>query len=238
MYEPRSARGGQPDEGADSLTVQSIFMPEAIYRYMLGASLRETPIQAKLRAETATLTEAHYQIAPEEGQLLAFLVEMIGARRTLDIGTFTGYSALTVALALPEDGRVVSLDINEQWTARARATWSEAGVAGKIDLRIGPALGSLDELLTDGGAESFDFAFIDADKENYDAYYERCLRLVRHGGVIVVDNTLWRGRVADPGDRKHKTEAIRAFNAARLDDERVALCMLPVGDGVTLLRRR
>lgn len=220
------------------MTVQSIFMPEAIYRYMLDASLRETAIQAKLRAETATMTEAHYQIAPEEGQLLAFLVEMIGARRTLDIGTFTGYSALTVALALPEDGRVVSLDINEQWTAQARAIWSEAKVAGKIDLRIGPALGSLDKLIAEGAGDSFDFAFIDADKENYDAYYERCLRLVRRGGLIVVDNTLWRGRVADPDDRKHKTEAIRAFNAARLNDGRVALCMLPVGDGVTLLRRR
>ncbi|TWA72545.1 putative O-methyltransferase YrrM [Azospirillum brasilense] len=220
------------------MTVQSIFMPEAIYRYMLDASLRETPIQASLRAETATMTEAHYQIAPEEGQLLAFLVEMIGARRTLDIGTFTGYSALTVALALPEDGRVVSLDINEQWTAQARAAWSRAEVAGKIDLRIGPALDSLDKLVTDGASDSFDFAFIDADKENYDAYYERCLRLVRRGGLIVVDNTLWRGRVADPSDRKHKTEAIRAFNAARLEDERVALCMLPVGDGVTLMRRR
>ncbi|AWJ82067.1 methyltransferase (plasmid) [Azospirillum sp. TSH58] len=220
------------------MTVQSIFMPEAIYRYMLDASLRETAIQAKLRAETARLTEAHYQIAPEEGQLLAFLVEMIGARRTLDIGTFTGYSALTVAQALPDDGRVISFDINEQWTSQARAIWSEAGVASRIDLRIGPALDSLDTLIADGGDESFDFAFIDADKENYDAYYERCLRLVRRGGLIVVDNTLWRGRVADPGDRKHKTEAIRAFNAARLDDERVALCMLPVGDGVTLLRRR
>ncbi|WP_247877348.1 class I SAM-dependent methyltransferase [Azospirillum brasilense] len=218
--------------------MQSIFMPETIYRYMLGASLRETPIQAALRAETAKMTEAHYQIAPEEGQLLAFLVEMIGARRTLDIGTFTGYSALTVALALPEDGRVVSLDINEQWTAQARAIWSEAKVADKIDLRIGPALDSLDNLLAGDGSDSFDFAFIDADKENYDAYYERCLRLVRRGGLIVVDNTLWRGRVADPDDRKHKTEAIRAFNAARLDDRRVALCMLPVGDGVTLLRRR
>ncbi|KAA0687605.1 class I SAM-dependent methyltransferase [Azospirillum brasilense] len=220
------------------MTVQSIFMPEAIYRYMLDVSLRETAIQAKLRAETATLTEAHYQIAPEEGQLLAFLVEMIGARRTLDIGTFTGYSALTVAQALPEDGRVVSLDINEQWTSQARAIWCEAGVAGKIDLRIGPALDSLDKLIAEGGNESFDFAFIDADKENYSAYYERCLRLLRRNGLIVVDNTLWRGRVADPGDRKHKTEAIRAFNKARLEDERVALCMLPVGDGVTLLRRR
>lgn len=213
-------------------------MPEAIYRYMLDVSLRETAIQAKLRAETATLTEAHYQIAPEEGQLLAFLVEMIGAHRTLDIGTFTGYSALTVAQALPEDGRVVSLDINEQWTSQARAIWCEAGVASKIDLRIGPALDSLDKLIAEGGDESFDFAFIDADKENYSAYYERCLRLLRRNGLIVVDNTLWRGRVADPGDRKHKTEAIRAFNKARLEDERVALCMLPVGDGVTLLRRR
>ncbi|ALJ38424.1 methyltransferase domain-containing protein [Azospirillum brasilense] len=220
------------------MTVQSIFMPEAIYRYMLDTSLRETAIQAKLRAETAKLTEAHYQIAPEEGQLLAFLVEMIGARRTLDIGTFTGYSALTVAQALPDEGRVVSLDINEQWTAKARAIWSEAGVAEKIELHIGPALDSLDKLLTDGGGESFDFAFIDADKESYDAYYERCLTLVRRGGLIVVDNTLWRGRVADPGDRKDKTEAIRAFNAARLRDERVGLCMLPIGDGVTLLRRR
>ncbi|MDQ2105274.1 class I SAM-dependent methyltransferase [Azospirillum sp. C340-1] len=218
--------------------MQSIFLPEAIHRYMLGVSLREAPVQAKLRAETATLAEAHYQIAPEEGQILAFLVETTGARRTLDIGTFTGYSALTVALSLPADGRVVSFDVNEQWTALARAAWAEAGVADRIDLRIGPALDGLDTLLADGGSEGFDFAFIDADKENYAAYYERCLRLVRRGGLIAVDNTLWRGRVADPEDRKEKTEAIRAFNAARLDDQRVALCMLPVGDGVTLLRRR
>lgn len=218
--------------------MQSIFMPEAVYRYMLDTSLRETPIQAKLRAQTARLSQAHYQIAPEEGQLLAFLVEMIGARRTLDIGTFTGYSALTVALALPDDGRVISLDVNEDWTAQARTAWVEAKVVDKIDLRIGPALDSLDALLASGDSDSFDFAFIDADKENYAAYYERCLRLVRRGGLIVVDNTLWRGRVADPDDRKGKTEAIRAFNAARLEDERVALCMLPVGDGVTLLRRR
>lgn len=220
------------------MTVQSIFLPESIHRYMLGNALRETPVQAKLRAETARLTEAHYQIAPEEGQLLAFLAETIGARRTLDIGTFTGYSALTVALSLPEDGRVISFDVSEQRTALARAAWVEAGVADKIDLRIGPALDSLDELHADGESDSFDFAFIDADKENYAAYYERCLRLVRRGGLIVVDNTLWRGRVADPNDRKEKTEAIRAFNAARLHDERVTLCMLPVGDGVTLLRRR
>lgn len=218
--------------------MQSIFMPEAVYRYMLDTSLRETPIQAKLRAQTARLSQAHYQIAPEEGQLLAFLVEMIGARRTLDIGTFTGYSALTVALALPDDGRVISLDVNEDWTAQARTAWVEAKVVDKIDLRIGPALDSLDALLASGENDSFDFAFIDADKENYAAYYERSLRLVRRGGLIVVDNTLWRGRVADPDDRKGKTEAIRAFNAARLEDERVALCMLPIGDGVTLLRRR
>ena len=220
------------------MTVQSMFMPEAIYRYMLDTSLRETPVQARLRAETAQLTEAHYQIAPEEGQLLAFLVETIGARRTLDIGTFTGYSALTVALSLPGGGKVVSFDISEGWTALARAAWAEAGVTDRIDLRIGPALDGLDDLIADGGSDSFDFAFIDADKENYAAYYERCLRLVRRGGLIVADNTFWRGRVADPCDRKEKTEAFRAFNAARLEDERVALCMLPVGDGVTLLRRR
>jgi len=219
------------------VTVRSIFVPEAIHDYMLGVSLRESPVQAALRAETAALPEAHYQIAPEEGQLLAFLIETIGARRTLDIGTFTGYSALTAALAMPQ-GRVVSLDVSEAFTAMARRAWAAAGVAERIDLRIGPALDSLDALLAAGEAEGFDFAFIDADKENYGAYLDRCLALVRRGGLIAVDNTLWRGRVVDPADRKPKTEAFRAFNAALHRDERVALCLLPVGDGVTLLRRR
>ena len=215
-----------------------MFVPERLYAYMVQVGCREPESLAALRAETAGLEQAHYQISPEEGQLLGFLLETIGARQALDIGTFTGYSALVAALAMGAEGRVVALDTSEDFTAIARRHWQAAGVADRIDLRLGPALESLDALLAGGSAGRYDFAFIDADKERYDAYYERVLTLLRPGGLAAVDNTLWRGRVADPDNRKAKTEAFRAFNTKLHGDPRVTLVMLPVGDGVTLVRKR
>ena len=215
-----------------------MFLPERLYAYMLQVGCREPEVLARLREETAQLAQAHYQISPEEGQLLGFLLEAIGARLAVDIGTFTGYSALVAALSMPEDGRIVALDTSEEFTAIARKHWQAAGVADRIDLRLGPALESLDRLIAEDGSGQYDFAFIDADKERYDAYYERVLTLLRPGGLAAVDNTLWRGRVIDPENHKAKTEAFRAFNAKLHGDERVTLVMLPVGDGVTLIRKR
>ena len=192
----------------------------------------------RLREETAALEMAQMQIGPEQGQFMALLVELMGARKTLEVGTFTGYSALAVALALPEVGRLVACDISEEWTAMGRRYWEEAGVAHKIDLRLAPALETLDELLTEGSAGTFDFAFIDADKEGYDAYYERSLELIRTGGLIAFDNTLWEGKVVDPTATDVDTEAIRAINTKLAGDERVTLSLLPVGDGLTLARKR
>jgi caffeoyl-CoA O-methyltransferase len=213
-------------------------LDEALYDYLLEASLREPEVLRALREETAGLENANMQISPEQGQLMALLVELIGARTTLEVGTFTGYSALAVALALPEGGRVVTCDISEDWTRTARRYWVEAGVSDKIDLRLGPAVDTLDGLLGDPGEGAFDFAFIDADKEGLAGYYERALRLVRTGGVIAVDNTLWHGKVADPSVDDADTEAIRRFNEKVRDDERVTLSLVPIGDGLTLTRKR
>lgn len=215
-----------------------MFLPEPIRRYILDHGMREPEILARLRSETARLPEASYQIAPEQGQLLAFLIELIGARRTLDIGTFTGYSALAAALALPPDGRVIACDVSEDWTAIARRYWAEAGVADRIDLRLGLALDTLDALVAAGEAGRFDFALIDAEKKNYPAYYERALRLVRPGGLIALDNTLWRGTVADDAAGDRKTELFRRLNRALHADQRVSLVLLPLGDGLTLVRKR
>jgi caffeoyl-CoA O-methyltransferase len=178
------------------------------------------------------------QISPEQGQFMALLVELMGARKTLEVGTFTGYSALVVALALPADGRVVACDVSEEWTSVARRYWDEAGVAHKIDLRLGPAWKTLESLLDEGRRHDFDFAFIDADKVNYDAYYELALELVRPGGLIAVDNTLWHGKVIDPAVTDDDTEAIRRLNAKLESDERVTLSLVPIGDGLSLARRR
>ena len=169
---------------------------------------------------------------------MALLAELVGARRVLEVGTFTSYSALVVALALPADGRIIACDVDEEMTAIARRYWAEAGVADKIDLRLGPAVDTLDALLADGGAGTFDFAFVDADKENYEAYYERSLALLRQGGLIVIDNVLWSGAVADPNQKDADTSAIRALNAKLHGDERVSLSLLPVSDGITLARKR
>jgi predicted O-methyltransferase YrrM len=178
------------------------------------------------------------QISPEQGQFMRLLVEMIGARRAIEVGTFTGYSSISVALGLPEDGRLVACDVSEEWTDIARRYWAEAGVADKITLHLAPALETLDSLVAAGEAGAYDFAFIDADKGGYMDYYERCLVLVPEGGVIAVDNVLWEGRVADPEDTDESTEAIRAFNTKLLADERVSLSMLPLADGLTLARKR
>lgn len=213
-------------------------LTDELYQYLLDVSVREPDVLRRLREETAELEDAAMQIGPEQGQLMALLVEMLGARRTLEVGTFTGYSALVVALALPEDGRVVACDVSEEWTRIARRYWTEAGVAHKIDLRLGPAAATLDALLEEGRVGTFDFAFVDADKTNIRLYYEKALALVRAGGVIAIDNVLWSGKVIDPGEKDADTEAIRALNAALTHDERVTLSLVPIGDGLTLARKR
>jgi predicted O-methyltransferase YrrM len=220
------------------LSNRTIPLNDALYAYLLSASLREPEVMRRLREETRTMPYGRMQIAPEQGQFMALLVELIGARRCLEIGTFTGYSALAVARALPEDGRLVACDISEEYTARAKPFWREAGVDRRIDLRIGPALDTLDELLAQGEAGTYDFAFIDADKGNYLNYFERALELLRRGGLIAVDNVLWSGAVADPTRDDDDTEAIREFNKTLAKDARVSLSMVPIGDGVTLARKR
>jgi caffeoyl-CoA O-methyltransferase len=213
-------------------------LSDDLYDYLLGVSLREPPLLARLREETAEMPLAVMQISPEQGQFMALLAELIGARRVLEVGTFTGYSALAVALALPADGRIVACDVNEDTTAVARRYWAEAGVADKIELRLGPAVDTLEALLAEGGGETFDFAFIDADKVNYDAYYEGALALLRQGGLMVIDNVLWSGAVADPERQDADTSALRALNAKLHDDQRISLSLLPVSDGITLARKR
>jgi caffeoyl-CoA O-methyltransferase len=209
-------------------------LPDDLYAYLFENSVREPDLLQRLREETAKDSMARMQIAPEQGQFMQLLVRLMGARRYLEIGVFTGYSSLAVALALPADGRIVACDVSESWTKIARRYWAEAGVAEKIDLRLAPALQTLDGLIAGGAAGSFDFAFIDADKTGYSAYYERALTLIRVGGLIAVDNTLWEGRVADPKARDADTQAIRDFNRHLRDDRRVHLCLVPIGDGLSL----
>lgn len=217
---------------------RSIGLAEDLHAYLLKVGVREPEVLRALRAETAELPMANMQIAPEEGATLAMLVRLIGARRVLEIGTFTGYSSTAMALALPADGRMVCCDVSEEWTDIARRTWAAAGVADKIELRLAPAVDTLDDLLATDNAGTFDLCFIDADKDNYVNYYERSLRLVRPGGVICIDNVLWSGRVADPSDKDESTEAIRDLNTLIAADERVDVAMLPVADGLTLARIR
>jgi len=217
---------------------KTIGISDELAAYVVEVGTREPDILARLREETAALPQHGMQIAPEQGAFLALLVELIGARRCIEVGTFTGYSSTAVALALPEDGRLVCCDVSEDWTSLAKRYWDEAGVAGKIDLRIAPAAETLDRLLADGEADTFDFAFIDADKAGYDGYYERALRLVRPGGLIALDNTLWGGEVLDRDTDDKDTRALQALNAKLAGDERVTLCLLPLADGVTLARRR
>ncbi len=217
---------------------KTLQLTDSLYEYLISVSLRETDVLRRLREETASDPMARMQIAPEQGQFMAMLTALMGARRALEIGVFTGYSSLCVAQAMPDDGRLVACDISEEWTAIAQRYWKEAGVAQKIDLRLAPALETLDALLATGEAGRFDLAFIDADKTTYRAYYERCLSLLRPGGLIVVDNTLWNGDVINDEDRSEDTEAIREFNRMLLGDERISLSLVPIGDGVTLARKR
>ncbi len=220
------------------MTRRSITLDDRLHAYMLKVSVREPEILARLRAETQRLDDPEMQIGPEQGQFMGLLIELTGARRIVEIGTFTGYSTLVMAQAMPAGGRIVACDIDPETTGIARRYWREAGVADRIDLRIAPALETLDALLDEGRGETFDAAFIDADKERYDAYYERCLRLLRAGGLIMIDNVLWGGSVADPSRGDPGTEAIRALNAKIRDDARVSVSLVPIGDGLTLARKR
>jgi predicted O-methyltransferase YrrM len=213
-------------------------LPVDVEQYVSTQITRETALQRRLREETSALPMGTMQISADQGALFALLVRTLGARRAIEIGTFTGYSALAVASALPADGKLVCCDINDEWTRIGRRYWDEAGVSQRIDLRLGPALDTLDALLRDGGAGTYDFAFIDADKSNYDAYYEACLRLARTGGLIALDNMLWGGKVVEPDVHDEDTEALRALNAKIRDDNRVDACLLTVGDGVMLIRKR
>lgn len=217
---------------------RSLSLDPGLYRYLLGHSSREPAVLGRLREATAGLEGAQMQIGPDQGQFMQLLVRLIGARRCLEIGTYTGYSSLAVALALPADGRLLTCDVSEEWTAVARRFWREAGVESRIELKLQPALVTLDALLAGGEAGSFDFAFIDADKSNYVAYFERVLGLVRAGGLICIDNTLWSGRVAQGGIDDKDTRAIRAFNDHLHHDDRIDLSLVPIGDGLTLARRR
>jgi predicted O-methyltransferase YrrM len=209
-----------------------------LWDYIRRVSLREHDVLRRIREATASHPHVSCQIAAEQGQFMALLIHLMGARRTLEVGVFTGYSSTAVALALPDDGSIVACDVNKEWTAMARGFWREAGVEHKIDLRLGPAVGTLDKLLAEGQAGTFDFAFIDADKENYDAYYERALQLVRKGGLIAIDNVLWHARVIDPEIKDADTLAIRALNEKLHADQRVWLSMVTIGDGVTLACKR
>jgi len=216
------------------MTDRNVKLDARLYAYLQEHSLRELPVQKELREATTGMKHAGMQISPEQGQFMQLLARTVNARKAIEVGVFTGYSSLAVALALPEDGKLVACDVSEEWTAMARKFWEKAGVAQRIELRLQPALGTLDLLISAGESGTFDFAFIDADKSRYMAYYERCLTLLRKGGLIVVDNTLWSGAVADASKDDEDTRAIRAFNDAVHRDTRVAVSMLPIGDGVTL----
>ncbi|MBI3505480.1 MAG: class I SAM-dependent methyltransferase [Proteobacteria bacterium] len=213
-------------------------VPEDLRAYIRSVSLRETDLQVRLRAETATMPNGGMQISPEQGQLMALLARLTGAKLYVEVGTFTGYSALSVVQALPADGRAICCDVSEEWTAVARRYWTEAGIAGRIDLRLAPAVGTLDALLAEGLEGKVDLAFIDADKTGYAAYVERIARLLRPNGLLLIDNVLWGGKVADPAATSADTQALRALNLQMKDDPRFDISMLPVGDGLTLARKR
>ncbi|MDB9524851.1 class I SAM-dependent methyltransferase [Oscillatoria sp. CS-180] len=217
---------------------QSIGLDANLHSYLLSVSLREHPVLQDLRNYTANHSQARMQISPEQGQFMALLVKMAQVTKALEVGVFTGYSALSVALALPSEGRLVACDVSDEYTAIARQFWERAGIAQKIDLHIAPAQDTLNHLIEAGEVNTFDFAFIDADKSNYDTYYEQALRLVRAGGLIAIDNVLWYGRVADPTVTDNRTERIRSLNKKLQADDRIDLSILPVGDGLALALKR
>jgi caffeoyl-CoA O-methyltransferase len=219
------------------VTTRTLQIDESLVRYIHDHSLREQPVQAALREATRTHPSAGMQIGADQGQFMALLVRLIGARRAIEVGTFTGYSALAVALALPDDGRLLACDVSDEYTRVGRPFWEQAGVEHKIELVLGPALATLDARLKAGEADRYDFAFVDADKTNYDGYFERCLRLLRVGGLIVFDNMLWAGAVTQPSTDAD-TLALQALNDKLHHDERVDIALLTVGDGVTLVRKR
>jgi predicted O-methyltransferase YrrM len=220
------------------MTRVSYGLDDTITAYLRANQPREHPLLAELREVTATMSRSRMQISPEQGHFLAFLLRLTGSRRVLEVGTFTGYSSLCMALALPPDGRIVACDVSAEWTDVARRFWTKAGVADKVELRLGPAVDTLRALIAEGHADSFDFAFIDADKESYDAYYEHSLRLVRPGGLIAIDNALREGRVADADETQLSVTAVRDLNAKIAADERGDRVLLTVGDGMMLVRRR
>ena len=213
-------------------------LTDPIFDYMQTVSVREPEVLKRLREETAGLAQSQMQISPDQGQFMGLLVQLINAKKTLEVGVFTGYSSLAAALAMPPDGKVVACDVSEEYTSVARRYWAEAGVADKISLRLAPAIETLDELLSQGQAGTFDFAFIDADKTNYDGYYERALKLARPGGLITIDNVLWGGAVADESVQDADTIAIRALNTKLLADQRITLSLLSIADGLTLALKR
>jgi O-methyltransferase len=220
------------------MSARTLQITPALYEYLLQIGVRESPTAAALRVETQKLPMAMMQISPEQAAFMQLLVKLLGVRRALEVGTFTGYSALAVAEAMDSDGRLIACDVSDEWTSIGKPHWAKAGVAHKIDLRLGPAVTTLDALIAQGASGTFDFAFIDADKSNYDNYYERALKLVRVGGLIGIDNTLWNGAVVDASRQDADTKAIRALNAKVHADARVDTMLLPIGDGLTLARRR
>ena len=217
---------------------RSINLTDRLYDYLHANSLREPQVLAELRAETAAMPEHGMQISPEQGQFMGLLLRLMAARRVIEVGTFTGYSSTAMAMALPADGRILCCDVSEKYTAVARRAWAKAGVAEKITLKLAPEAEKLDAEIKAGRGGHYDFCFIDADKSNYDHYYERALVLLRAGGLIAIDNVLWGGAVADPSDQSEDTAAIRRLNAKLKDDRRVDLSMLPIGDGLTLAMKR
>ncbi len=217
---------------------RTLNLDERLYEYLCSISLREPEILRRLREETALMSEADMQISPEQGQFMAMLIKLTGARRCLEVGAFTGYSALVCALALPDDGRILTLDVSQEWTDRARTFWQEAGVEQKITLSLGPAVASMQGLLAEGLQETFDFIFIDADKVSYPEYFELGLKLIRPGGLMLFDNVLWSGKVADPEHKDADTVALRILNEILHQDPRIDISMVPIADGLTLARKR
>ncbi|AZZ93235.1 O-methyltransferase [Hahella sp. KA22] len=220
------------------MSKQTLNMNDSLYQYLQVTGVRESKVLHALRDETNRHEMARMQIAPEQGQFLTLLTKLTGARKAIEVGTFTGYSSICIAEGLPKDGKLICCDVSEEWTSIARRYWCLAGLTDRIDLRLAPAMETLNKLLDEGHARTFDFAFIDADKTNYDNYYEACLRLLRPGGLIAVDNVLWDGKVADPTERDDDTCAIRALNEKLMRDKRIDYSMVPIADGVSLARKK